>query len=429
MTLLDAAKSLRGTLRDGISANEVGSSEAKPRMADGVAVTDSVGGFVTIRLDNAPTDGSADFEVACESPIVAGNRVTYTSIEGKGKATSVENLALLAENADTAASEAQAVANAVNQHFWDDANGAHVTEVEQDSWNDPTSTDYHTGRDITLNSNGILLRKDYNTLASFTPSAVAFYDGQGNAASNVVASFGANGATIGKTSSANVGITDRKVSVRGNGSDLVSLGPITYHSGQFTGGGLITFAEGSGHPSYIYGTDYGAIEITASTGGGHAFLRGYSSSTSVGDYSAMDIRVSGDDGDHELGGLYIYSDRILGSQSTEQVEVLHLDYEGRVKVGDVGGTLENLGIAYRDFDIAVNYSAGTVGTRGMIGSAVCTWSGHVAVAATAVYVSASANYNPHVWLEGNRVYVAAYRASTSAVSNGNVTCRVLYIGS
>lgn len=213
MTLLDAAKSLRGSLRDGISANQVGSSRAVPSLTYGEAVADSEDGFVTIRLDNAPTDGSADFTVACESPIKEGNRVTYTSIGGYGKAVSIENLAVLTESAETAASEAQAVAEAVNEHFWDDANGAHVTEVEQESWTDPTSPDYHSGRDITLNANGIILREDYTPLASFTPSAVAFYDGQGDQPENVTASFGTNGASIG----------------RAGGSHLM----LDYHSMQF----------------------------------------------------------------------------------------------------------------------------------------------------------------------------------------------------
>lgn len=110
----------------------------------------------------------------------------------------------MAKQAKTIADEANAVAQATNQHFWDDANGAHITDVTQDEWKDavadnfsdydPTTKPYHNQL---LNSLGILLRTALNNLVSITRSAIAFYDGTGNAASNIVARFGSNGAQIG----------------------------------------------------------------------------------------------------------------------------------------------------------------------------------------------------------------------------------------
>ena len=94
-------------------------------------------------------------------------------------------------------------------------------------------------------------------------------------------------------------------------------------------------------------------------------------------------------------------------------------------IAKVGGD----GVVYDDFDITINYSAGTVGTRGMLGNATVTKTGFTQIAATASYVSSSANINPHVWLEDTHVYVAAYRASTSAVTDGKVTARVVYVRS
>ena len=87
------------------------------------------------------------------------------------------------------AGEAQNIADAIGQHFWADDNGLHVS----------TEPDNATGgRNILVNSLGILLRKESTWLASFSESATAFYDGLGNAVSNIVAQFGADGATIGR---------------------------------------------------------------------------------------------------------------------------------------------------------------------------------------------------------------------------------------
>ena len=112
----------------------------------------------------------------------------------------------MAKQAQTIADEAQAVAEATNQHFFADDNGAHITDVTQDEWNDavadnfsdydPDTKPYHNQL---LNSLGILLRTALNNLVSITRSAIAFYDGTGNAASNIVARFGADGAQIGLT--------------------------------------------------------------------------------------------------------------------------------------------------------------------------------------------------------------------------------------
>ena len=143
-----------------------------------------------------------------------GNRTDPSA--GVARVALVENLArdtaeesartaLAAVNAQQTADEANAVAQATNQHFFADTNGAHITDVTQDEWNDavadefsdydPDTKPYHNQL---LNSLGILLRTALNNLVSITRSAIAFYDGQGNDASNIVARFGSDGAQIGK---------------------------------------------------------------------------------------------------------------------------------------------------------------------------------------------------------------------------------------
>lgn len=87
------------------------------------------------------------------------------------------------------ATEARAVAEATGQYFWHDTNGAHVS----------TDALNPAGASNSLwNSLGLLIRKAANNLVSITQSAIAFFDGNGNNASNITASFGPSGFQIGQ---------------------------------------------------------------------------------------------------------------------------------------------------------------------------------------------------------------------------------------
>lgn len=106
------------------------------------------------------------------------------------------------------AETAQQVATAVNQHFWTDTQGAHVTEVTKDEWNDSTGPLYQSGANSLWNSLGMLFRKGLTNLMALVvddpddevlgETGVAIYDGQGNATANIVASFTNDGVTLGK---------------------------------------------------------------------------------------------------------------------------------------------------------------------------------------------------------------------------------------
>lgn len=85
------------------------------------------------------------------------------------------------------AQEALDVANATGQHFWSDSDGIHVTEVTQEEWQTTPS-----GANVLINSAGQLFRSVLNNLLAILPSGIAIYDGLGNAASNIVASFTAS---------------------------------------------------------------------------------------------------------------------------------------------------------------------------------------------------------------------------------------------
>lgn len=97
--------------------------------------------------------------------------------------------------------ETEAIAKAINQYFWHDTNGVHVTDTERNDWEDALADEfpdwptvpYHN---ILMNSLGILLRTQLLNLASLSRSGVAFFDGEGNTANNILASFGINGSVL-----------------------------------------------------------------------------------------------------------------------------------------------------------------------------------------------------------------------------------------
>lgn len=134
---------------------------------------------------------------------ITGNS-TSPSVGGRfvGEALSPVRKALSGLGGRVAASvniaeAAQAVADAINQHFWTDTHGIHVTEVTQEDWDES-----HTGANVLINSIGQLFRDGLNNLLTLTTQngarQLAIWDGLGNAATNVLATFGANETHIGK---------------------------------------------------------------------------------------------------------------------------------------------------------------------------------------------------------------------------------------
>lgn len=147
-----------------------------------------------------------------------------------GVAAQTAQVAALAE-------EAQAAAEATNQHFWHRATdpdqdgagtGAFVTDEEQATFleaiaagTEPTET--RPLHNLLMNAEGILLRAAKRVRAAFLPSGVAFYDGQGNLASNIVASFGIDGAQIGKLDAGHAIVSDDGLKAYGaNGTTVIA---------------------------------------------------------------------------------------------------------------------------------------------------------------------------------------------------------------
>ena len=152
---------------------------------------------------------------ATAATVSAGDRVAIR-IDANGHGEILRNFTDPAASSSSVAevggvaAEAAAVAAATGQHFWDDDNGVHVTQSGRDDYEEAAS-----GPNLLANSLGILLRMAANNLLSITSSAVAFYDGAGNADANTTAEFGATSARVGKSASGHVEVTSTGMEVFG----------------------------------------------------------------------------------------------------------------------------------------------------------------------------------------------------------------------
>lgn len=242
--LYQLARDLTGTDRKEDPAASIG----RTRTYTGTALGPSSDGSVLIQLDSADVvsqDGTDHVTIPTCPSVLEGDRVMVTSVNGTGTVSYVpgegdrQNAAIAAAN--QAASEAQAVAEAVGQHFFADTNGIHVTtEVD-----DPAGT-----HNILINSLGILLRAVTNNLVSITSSAIAFFDGLGNAATNIVASFGASGATIGYASGQHLSIDSDSVDIMNGGTVQSSFSASSVSLGTNNSGAVVDFCGGECTISY-----------------------------------------------------------------------------------------------------------------------------------------------------------------------------------
>lgn len=175
---------------------------------------------VTVRIENGrcaitgSTSKPATNSEAVESRVAP---VEGAAMDAKSEATAARKIA----------NEAASVAAATGQYFWHDANGAHVSIEAQNPIGASNSV---------WNSLGLLIRKAANNLVSITASAIAFFDGNGNASSNVVASFGSSGVQIGKETEAHLlqtstdtkffdsnGIAQAKIECNGTDVKIVNI--------------------------------------------------------------------------------------------------------------------------------------------------------------------------------------------------------------
>ena len=207
MDLFDLSSALFG--RKGMDSDSV-EYEETTRTYVGTATSDSADGSVYVELSEdvtMPDEYEGEHGMGVEMPTVPGvseGDEVLVTVFGSGAMKSPvvtgnagegdrQNAAIAA--ARGVADAAHTVANAVNQHFFADTNGIHVTETTQEDWDES-----HTGANVLINSIGQLFRDGLNNLLTLTTEngarALTIWDGLGNAASDVIASFTGDGANF-----------------------------------------------------------------------------------------------------------------------------------------------------------------------------------------------------------------------------------------
>lgn len=225
------------------------------------------------------------------------DNISAPSVSERVVRAAIRPVSKAVELAKAAASEADRVATAINQHFWADDNGIHVTEADHDAT---------TEHNILINSVGILLRKATNYLVSITQSAIAFYDGNGNSASNVVAQFGADGVQIGKSSAAHsvIDANGQRVYMYVDGPLL--LANIGYGEGASATGTANApyYSMGLRTPRSLIGTYSMAEGYNTTASGSSSHAEGVNTVASGKYAHAEGVTVTaGNDGSHAEGGL------------------------------------------------------------------------------------------------------------------------------
>lgn len=151
---------------------------------DAVVVTDRKGNTYNAYVTGVILKPDGAMETRCSAKAPASN----SNVSASPVSMVFTALKATAERSNQVAAAALEIASAIGQFAWNDNAGTHVSTEEAVA---------EGTRNILLNSYGILLRAAANYLAALTQSGIAFYDGTGNLADNIVASFGSSGAQIG----------------------------------------------------------------------------------------------------------------------------------------------------------------------------------------------------------------------------------------
>lgn len=166
-------------------------AESKPpgtvRVYEGVAASDSEGGALTVKLSGPAIteDGGQAIGAVCTPAVKEGQTVQVAVVDGSP----------VVLGATGWGDDLQESVDSVRQYFWHDSEGAHVSTEEGNA----------TGaRNSLWTSVGVFFRKAANNLLALVADSewtgLKVFDGEGNATSNEVATFGPDKIELGKNS-------------------------------------------------------------------------------------------------------------------------------------------------------------------------------------------------------------------------------------
>lgn len=296
----------------------------------------------------------------------------------------------------------QKIAGNTNQYFWHVQSGgdtgAHITEKPQEEFvADPDNG----GGNLLARSNGIAVRNGLAELATFDDSGVAFYDGNGSATENVLASFGDAGLRIGRVGHTNIKVAPTSVTMTApDGS--VALKALFE---------LITTTGGA--------REYG-VRITDEHNMSTIIIRPVASGGAFTDELAYSSEMNTFNWHTSGASLAIGADSLVASVGTNTIAVTSA---GDIKINGQPP------IYYEDVSVTVSFSAGTIGTRGAaVSCGGSAKTGYSFVGAFVLDHQNTTTFNVAVVrnASNNIVYLLAYRASGNAATDASVTVRKVW---
>lgn len=299
----------------GSSRAEEGTANRTVSMVTGVAVENSTDGLVKIDIGGDVTGDDPYIYVPTGPSVSAGDIVQVQLAGPLGKTPFVANvagwgdrIASVAEQAEAVAEEAkEAAEGAGTQYFWQNDSdaetyggaGVHVTNDRKDDWVEAVADDFsdlsdnHPYHNILMNSLGILLRRALNNLVTITRNAIAFYDGEGNGASNVVATFGASGAQIGKSTSQHAVVDANGLAVYNGDGSIARVNSVDVVAVKTASDEANTLLDGMKDAAQAAGTTLNGIYADAETAKSSAATASAAAATASTDASAARTMAEG----------------------------------------------------------------------------------------------------------------------------------------
>lgn len=322
--------------------------------------------------------------------------------------TAITNANSTAYQALRRAGNAEDVANATKQYFWEDTNGVHISS-EPDA---PTAT-----RNMLLNSLGMLFRRGANNLLALltgTNPSVNIYDGRGNADSNVLAQFAASGVRIGKESAANVKVASDKVTMSGPDGQAALIASYV----------RVTDEQGN----VKYGT-----ELTRDDSPCYVSMSPLTTPNELGQYPMMHSAYMDSFVWQLIAGWYMQFDDQVFSVYSPNNGGFRLALRTGLFTSDNGFATNNGYtdiVEYEDVPLTVSFAAGTIGTRGaslsagsIVKSGYTYIGAYVADHRNTSYFSATIAHNG----PNNTAHLIVNRATGNAVTDAEVTVRKVWL--
>jgi len=356
------------------------------------------------RTIDAKAGDSVQVRVSGGAAWINGNQTappTDDTLAKEAKQKAEENTRTL-ETTTQVLEGVQKIAGNTNQYFWHVQSGgdtgAHITEKPQEEFvADPDNG----GGNLLARSNGIAVRNGLAELATFDDGGVAFYDGNGSATENVLASFGDAGLRIGRVGHTNIKVAPTSVTMTApDGS--VALKALFE---------LITTTGGA--------REYG-VRITDEHNMSTIIIRPVASGGAFTDELAYSSEMNTFNWHTSGASLAIGADSLVASVGTNTIAF--------TSAGDIK-TNGQPPIYYEDVSVTVSFAAGTIGTRGAaVSCGGSAKTGYSFVGAFVLDHQNTTTFNVAIVrnASNNIVYLLAYRASGNAVTDASVTVRKVW---